>query len=102
MRHYHRAMRMLLRLLTLLLSLAIASPAIAQSPSRAISAVDAALDRAKAMVVSDPEKGLKLVADAETAALALPDGRGRTIAVASALRLRSEAYMRLGDATHAR
>jgi len=96
-------MRIFVPLLTAILMLTAAvNPAAAQQRKPAPSPVDAALDLARATVVSDPQKGLKLVADAEAVALAMPAGRDRIIAVATARRLRSEAFMRLDDPEHAR
>ncbi|MCW3845632.1 ATP-binding protein [Sphingomonas sp. LB-2] len=91
-----RARPRVLSLLIAVLALFAAAPALAQTP------VDKAMDRARTVMVSDPDEGLKLVGAAETLALAMPAGRDRTIALATAKWLRSEGYLRLNDAAKAR
>jgi len=82
-------------LLIALLALFVAAPATAQKP------VDAAIERARTVMVSNPEEGLTLVGEAETLAQRLPAGRDRTIALATAKWLRSEGYLRLNDVAKA-
>lgn len=90
-------MRALLRLLALLLALICAVPAFAQVPKP----VQAALDRARATMVSDPDEGLRLSGEAEALASRMPPGNDRRIAIATAHWLRSEALLRLDDVAQA-
>src|SRR3954465_15217904 len=87
-------MRALLRLSALLLALLCAAPALAQIPKP----VQAALDQARATMVSDPKEGLRLSGEAETLASRMPQGNDRRIAIATAHWVRSEALLRLDDA----
>ncbi len=93
-----RARPRVLSLLIALLACLMAAPALAQKPTL----VDAAMERARTVMVSDPEEGLKLVGEAEALALRMPAGRERTIAIATAKWLRSEGYLRLNDVGKAR
>jgi signal transduction histidine kinase len=91
-----RARPRVLTLLIALLALFAAAPALADAK------VDAAMERARTAMVSDPDQGLKLVGEAEALALKLPASRDRTIALATAKWLRSEGYLRLNDVARAR
>ena len=93
-----RARPRVLTLLIAALALLVAAPALAQTSKP----VDAAMERARTAMVSDPDEGLKLVGDAEVLAQRLPAGRDRTIALATAKWLRSEGYLRLHDVAKAR
>ena len=92
-----RARPRVLTFLIALLALFVAAPAFAQNKT-----VDAAMERARTAMVSDPDEGLKLVGQAERLALAMPAGRDRTIALATVKWLRSEGYLRLNDVAKAR
>jgi signal transduction histidine kinase/CheY-like chemotaxis protein len=83
-------MRASVRLLALLFAIACATPAFTQTPAP----VQAALDKARATMVVDPDEGLQLSLAAETLAAKMPAGNDRRIAVATARWLRSEAYLR--------
>src|ERR1044072_6782860 len=92
-------MHLSLRLLTPFLALLVcAAPALAETPKP----VQAILDRARALMVSDPEEGSKPAAEAEGLALHMPEGRDRMVEIATAPWRRSEAFLRLDDATKAR
>jgi signal transduction histidine kinase len=79
-----------------------AGPAIAQATDVASTQFQAQVDRARSIMVADPEQGLKLTRELEAQALRMPEGRDRTVAVATARWLRSEAHLRLNDAAAAR
>ncbi|NML06274.1 ATP-binding protein [Sphingomonas sp. G-3-2-10] len=100
-------MRASFRLLTAFLALLCCLPAasaVAQvtAVTQPKSPVDVALDRARTTMVSDPQQGLKLAADAEVLARRLPEGQQRTIAIATARWLISEGYLRQNQVDKAR
>lgn len=95
-------MRDLLRLVALLLAFACAAPALAQTAKPPVTPVQAALDKARATMVSDPKLGLQLATQAEQLAARMPQGNDRRIAIATAHWLRSEAFLRLDDVASAR
>jgi signal transduction histidine kinase len=82
-------------LLLLFCILAMAAPANAAQ-------LDKMLDEARKTIVSDPTKGLALLAEAEAEAGKLPEGRERMLAIGAARRLRSEAYLRQNRSAEAR
>ncbi|MDF7774706.1 ATP-binding protein [Sphingomonas sp. AOB5] len=102
-------MRASIRLLTACLALlcclpaaqAVAQTAAAPAP-QGKSPVDAALERARTTMVADPEEGLRLAGVAEQLASRLPPGQERTVAIATARWLTSEAYLRLNQVDKAR
>jgi signal transduction histidine kinase len=81
---------------------ACAGPALAQAPRRATTPVEVALDKARTTMVSDPEVGRQMAQAAESLAAKMPEGRERTVAIATARWLRSEAFLRLGQEAKAR
>jgi signal transduction histidine kinase len=87
-------MRAILRLLVLFLAFTSATSALAQTPKP----VQAAIDKARATMVSDPAEGLRLSLAAEALAGKMPEGNDRRIAIATARWLRSEAYLRQDNA----